>query len=263
MRLKADFVELANGDLTASDRYLVEILGGIEAVQALHEDEFENNGGDEDGPEQKRKSHSYNPIHSDGLHDFVGIGYVVDEVIRTRFSIFPEDPVAIGGSWERTLMLSDGIDPTVRAEVNEKYKLLSIFKYEGGMANPGIAKGDLIAEILVNAKERPAPREETKKKNQLLPVNPDPKEEEEEDAEDESKKITPQFARPSFRGHEFSTDGVLKVHVDTGLVITGETTSEASSERTVVVINKKTKKRKTLKAKVDIVAQTTYSGSVN
>jgi hypothetical protein len=77
---------------------------------------------------------------------------------------------------------------------------------------------------------------------------------------DESKKVTPQFARPSFRGHDFTTKGTLHVALQTGFVVVGKSESEASSERTVMIINKNTNKRKTVKAKVDIVATTTYVG---
>jgi hypothetical protein len=260
MKSKADFSQDSQGNMFSADKYLVEILGGVEAVQALNGDDFDDED-DEDGkenglPVKKRKSHHLNPMHSDGLHDFVGIGYVVDEVLHTRFSIFPSEAVSIGSTWERTMLLSDHIDPTVQAVVTEKYRLVSLQRAEFRQM-PWVERGDFIAEIEVIAKEKPAPIP-PKPKEERLPINPDPNEE-----VDDGKKITPQFARPSFRGHEFSTKGMLQVHVPTGFVLTGHATSEASSERTVVVINKKTKKRKTVKAKVDIVANTEYGGIIN
>jgi hypothetical protein len=151
MKRKSDYRQLGNGDMLASDRYLVEILGGLEAVKALNEEEFEEGEDEEEKPVKKLKSHNYNPFHSDGLHDFVGIGYVVDEVIRTRFSIFPDGPVSLGSSWERTLFMSDGIDPTVRAEVNEKYKLVAVYKASNMQR---VKDGELIAEIELTARER-------------------------------------------------------------------------------------------------------------
>ena len=262
MKEKSDFAKLANGDMISSDRELVEILGGVEAVQALNDEEEDDDYEEEDKDEEekpkshvpkKRMSHAHTPIHSDGLHDFVGIGYVVDEVIRTRFSIFPAKAVTIGSSWERSFELSDGIDPTVRAEVMEKYKLAAVSQSDGKL--PQTKQGDLIAEIEIEARERPAPE---KPGVERLPRHPA----DDEDDEGEAIKITPQFTRPSFHGHDFSTKGLFQVDLKSGLVLFGESDSVASSERMVVIINKKTKKRRTIRARVDIVASTTYSGIV-
>ena len=252
---------LASGDMTSSNRELVVILGGVEAVQALNGDEEDDyDDGDDDDDDlnekeakpKKRVTHKYNPMHADGLHDFVGIGYVVDEVIRTRFSIFPSHPVSIGSTWKRTLMLSDGLDPTVRGEVTEEYKLVAVTRAD--INGPDfIEKGDMLAEIEVNAREKPA---EVKLENNAHRISPDPNE------DIDQEKISPQFFRPSFAGHDFTTTGKLFVHIKTGFVISGEAKSEATSERTLVVINKKTQTRKTIKAKADITATTDYRGSI-
>ena len=250
MKLMPDYKLLPNGDMTASGAYLVEILGGVEAVEALNTEEFE----DDEATDIKTKSQSHhlNPIHSDGLHDFVGIGYVVDEVIRTRFSIFPQQPVTIGSSWKRTLFMSDGIDPTLKAKVSEMYKLVSITRVEVEQPlHSLVRKGDLIAEISLKAVEIPSFVRE--KSSSIM---------EEVAMEEEKKLFNPQFSRPSFKGHTFVTDANYKVHLSTGMIIEGSSTSSSSSEKLVVVINKMNGKRKTIKAKIDLVAKTDYSGSI-
>lgn len=268
LRVADDFLELPNGDMASSDSTIVQILGGPEALEALTADEDDDDDEDEDdddddggffgfgfatSTEEKKKKlrpHNYNPIHSDGLHDFVGIGYVVDEVIRTRFSIFPQTPVTIGSSWERSLKLSDGINPSVQADIIEEYKLIAVSRAGSRFKEHNVGSSELIAEIEFTQREKPIHLEQ--EGNKIPGVD---------DGEEKSTTgVDPQFSRPSFKGHEFSTRGTIFVHLNTGFVLQGQSTGEAKSERAVMIINKRKNSRKIVNAKVEISASTKYIG---
>jgi hypothetical protein len=268
LRASPTFVESKTGlKLSASGDYLVEILGGLEAVKALNSPEFEENDeeDEEDGDNEKRvvghhqvnlKTHHLNPIHSDGLNDFVGIGYVIDELIRNRFSIFPQEPVTIGSSWERIFMVSDMINPDVQAKVTERFRLVSISRAESDFTFG--EKGDLIAEIHFSENELPIFEEKER-----VPVTTQTKDGTKSEATRQHANLIPQFGRPSLRGHSFKTEGVFQVHVKTGLVFSGSSRALSSSEKYVVVENEESHMKSSVKAKVTLRADSKYSGSMN
>lgn len=222
---------------------VVEILGGLEAVKALNSQEFEQAEG------EPLKPHHLNPVHTDGLNDYVGIGYLLDEIIRNRFSIFPSAPVTIGASWQRDTLVSDKINPDLQALVKETYKLASVTRAEEDFAFG--RKGDLIAELHFTQREAPLSAKEklqrTKENKMAVHAGPG---------------ITPQFGRPALRGHSFVTDGVFQLHLHSGLVFSGRSTSHSSSMKSIVVDNKDTGKKQTVNAKVTLIAQTAYAGTL-
>lgn len=196
--LRQDPDALHRGDgvdwLVVSEKEVLEIVGGLEAVKALTPPVE----GDED---------------ENGLDDYVGLEYLLGELIRNRFSLFPSRQVGIGAAWTRSRV----VESPARVRVREWYKLASLSRAQEDFSFG--SKGDWIAEVQFAYTEEPVDEKGRPVKVQAPP--PPPQDEDDEEAEEE------ELERPG--PVKTKTEGTYYVHLQTGLVYAGHGKSHSTT----------------------------------
>jgi hypothetical protein len=200
------------------------------------------------------------------------VGFVIDEAVRTRFSIFPQTLVGIGGTWyargalpgvdtfarmrraltdgpwvrTRSLLLADPSNPRARAVLDETFKLVQTLAQTGPTRGIGKA-GDLLLDLDVAASERPVD-------GPAPGAGPA--------AADKQRPLRPALSRPSWNGHALTSQGSLRVHAASGLIISGELRTKGQSLRDVLVEDKTSGRTRIIQAVVQVDALTELDSQV-
>ncbi|KAH9257962.1 hypothetical protein BASA81_003981 [Batrachochytrium salamandrivorans] len=182
---------------------VLEIVGGLEAVKALTpvgDDNRDNN--------------------EEELDDYVGLEYLLGELIRNRFSIFPSRQVGIGAAWTRSVVADQ---PSLRARVKEWYKLASITRADTDFSFG--SKGDWIAEVHFAYTEEPVD-------DDGRPIKPQRQQQEDDQDGHGEQEEEGEFDRLGLLGVKQKTKGTYYVHLQSGLVYAGHGKSYSSTTNT-------------------------------
>ena len=272
----------ADADADASTPMLT-VLGGVDAVLALHESRAGSvaataatapdargaasarwrlhdlaHGDELEDPAQS--SHERRSGARDGLVDVVGAEFVVEEMIRMRFSIFPTRPVAYNERWVRSEMITNPANPTgERAVMDEAYTLLQTSVAPAAMH--GVRRsGDLFADIGFEGSERggvpgTAPRSKWRRGHggHLRGSAADA---------EVGGAVQPMFGRPSLRGEHVRMHGQFHVHAGTGWMAFGRVSSWSSSYRRTLANDRVTGEPLEVPTRVHIATETEMWGGV-
>lgn len=142
-----------------------------------------------------------NKTPNDAIDDLLGYNYLLEDQLKKRLTIFPNEPVGRGDSWERTVQT----DTPVPHENYEKYTMEGIFKKVIGENYRWIAR------VKVETKESPlltrAPRQSSAQSKEKRP---------------------PLISSASSHNLKGGESGVYDIDVVSGLVLHGEVEQKIS-----------------------------------
>lgn len=204
-----------------------------ENIEAIEEEDTYKEELEEE--EESFRENNLGLEQSDGLYDIVGINFVVDEILSSRFNIFPQDSVTIGDTWRRSRVIQSGVSHEDGSKITEEFHIAS--------ARKSSKSGNLMLKIDLHHVEEPA--------NKGTAVEP------------QTKPTTgrPIFVRPSANGQTIDLDGWINVDATTGVVYEGVVQSVMEWDRELLMrdFNNKEIVRK---GHVRILSKTDMAGAI-